>query len=93
MARERNDLVRKRQPAQPRRKRRTLSQREQQRKHELALKKRRASRVMHRDEINAAHLQWEHANPEKVARYRKKKNARRRQLRHEARQLARRTDR
>jgi hypothetical protein len=32
-------------------------------------------------------LEWEHAHPEKMAVYRRKKNARRRRLRREARRL------
>jgi hypothetical protein len=76
-----------------RRRKPTISQREQLKRRALALKKRRAYRAAHRDQMNAAHLQWEHDNPERVARYRKKKNARRQRLRREARRLARRTTR
>jgi hypothetical protein len=46
-----------------------------------------AYRDAHRKEIAKSHLEWEHAHPEKMAVYRRKKNARRRRLRREARRL------
>lgn len=54
-------------------------------------RKRRAYRAAHRKEIAKSHLEWEHAHPEKMAVYRRKKNARRRLLRREARKLEQRT--
>ena len=50
-------------------------------------KKRKKYRAAHREEIARSHREWEHAHPEKMAIYRKKKNARRRRLRREARRL------
>ncbi len=43
-------------------------------------KKKRAYRAAHRDEINKAWREWIAAHPKNLARYRKKKNARRRRL-------------
>ncbi len=83
----------KRPSSQLRAKRTSTTRRDRLKQHEKLLKKRRAYRAAHRAEINVAHLKWEHANPEKMALYRKKKNARRRRLRREARRLARRTTR
>jgi len=72
---------------------RVSNQRDRLKHHEKLLKKRQAYRAAHRKEINASHLKWEHAHPEKMALYRKKKNARRRQLRREARRRAQRNTR
>lgn len=52
---------------------------------EELMKKRRAYRAAHRAEINQAWRDWIAAHPKNLARYRKKKNARRRRLRREAR--------
>ncbi len=50
-------------------------------------KKSRKYRAAHREGIARSHREWEHAHPEKMAIYRKRKNARRRRLRWEARRL------
>ncbi len=60
-----------------------------QRKHRAEIKrKRRIYAAAHRKELTKAWLDWARRNPEKIAKYRKKKNTRRRQLRREARRAA-----
>jgi hypothetical protein len=69
------------------RRRRAYNRRYRLEHHAEIQRKRRAYRVAHRKEIAKSHLEWEHAHPEKMAVYRRKKNARRRRLRREARRL------
>ena len=69
------------------RRRRAYNRRYRLEHHAEIQRKRRAYRVAHRKVIAKSHLEWEHAHPEKMAVYRRKKNARRRRLRREARRL------
>ncbi len=74
--------------AQRKKRQREWHRRYWQEHREELLKKRRAYRAAHRDEINRAWREWIAANPDKLAKYRKKKNARRRRPRREARLAA-----
>ncbi len=66
-----------------------LPYRRYQRKHRGEIKrKRRIYAASHRKQLNKAWRDWARRNPEKIAKYRKKKNARRRRLRREARRAA-----
>ncbi len=65
------------------------SNRHYQRQHRAEIKrKRRIYAAAHRKELSKAWLDWARRNPEKIAKYRKQKNARRRRLRREARLAA-----
>ncbi len=73
----------------PAQRRRRAENRRYRTKHRAELLiKRRAYRATHRKQINQAWRKWARTHPEKMALYRKKKNARRRRLRREARLAA-----
>ncbi len=67
------------------RKKREQNRRYQRKHREEIKRKRRIYAAAHRKELSKAWLDWARRNPEKIAKYRKKKNARRRRLRREAR--------
>ncbi len=72
------------------RKRQAYNRRYQREHREELLKKRRKYAAKHRKQLNKAWSDWAHRNPEKIAKYRKRKNAWRRRMRREARLAAKR---